>query len=69
MYVSAPGVMTRVAPEVRKPLGNIFFAHSDTEGGISEYSTGLRAAERVTKEVTAALGKQAARASVAVPAV
>ena len=69
MYVSAPGVMTRVAPEVRKPLGNIFFAHSDTEGGISEYSTGLRAAERVTKEVTTALGKQAARANIAVPSV
>lgn len=59
MYVSAPGVLTRVAPEIRKPMGNIFFGHSDSEGGISEYSTGLQAAERVSKEVMAALAKKA----------
>ena len=65
MYVSAPGVLTRIAPEIRKPMGNIFFAHSDSEGGISEYSSAYVAARRVKNEVTAALekaGKKAASA-------
>ena len=59
MYVSAPGVLTRVAPKIRKPMGNIFFAHSDSEGGISEYSSAYVAARRVKTEVTAALEKRA----------
>ena len=66
MYLSAPGVLTRVAPKIRKPMGSIFFAHSDSEGGITEFSTALASAERVTKEVTAYLGKKAVRASVPV---
>ena len=65
MYVSAPGVLTRLAPKLRKPFGNIFFAHSDSEGGVTDYSTALKAADRAGKEVIAALGKQAARESVA----
>ncbi|HEV3254695.1 MAG TPA: FAD-dependent oxidoreductase [Candidatus Acidoferrales bacterium] len=68
MVISAPGFTTRVAPEVRKPMGNIFFGHSDSEGYITEYTTALKAANRVAKEVTAALGKQAARSTIAVPA-
>lgn len=63
MYLSAPGVLTRVAPIIRKPVGNIFFGHSDSEGGISEFSTALRAANRTSNEVLAALGKQAVRAT------
>ncbi len=66
MFLSAPGVTTRVAPKIRKPMGNIFFAHSDSEGGITEFATALTAAERVTKEVAAYLGKKAARESVGV---
>jgi Flavin containing amine oxidoreductase len=62
MYVSAPGVLTRIAPKVRKPMGNIFFAHSDSEGGISEYSSALRAADRSTAELKAYLGEQSKRA-------
>jgi protoporphyrinogen oxidase len=61
MYLSAPGVLTRIAPAIRNPAGNIFLAHSDSEGGISEFSTALRAANRSSSEVLAALGKQAAR--------
>ncbi len=64
MYVSAPGVLTRVAPRIRKPLGALFFAHSDSEGGISEYSSALKAADRATGEALAYLGKQARRQSV-----
>jgi hypothetical protein len=64
MAMAAPGVMTRIAPQIRKPMGNIFFAHSDSEGGISEYSTALEAANRATSEARAALGKQAVRTTV-----
>lgn len=64
MYVSAPGVLTRLAPQIRKPFGNIFFAHSDSEGGISEYSTAMKAADRATQEAMMALGKDAARKAV-----
>jgi protoporphyrinogen oxidase len=63
MYVSAPGVLTRIAPRIRKPMGNIFFAHSDTEGGISEYSSALRAADRSTGELKAYLGRQSRRST------
>lgn len=59
MMASAPGVMTRLAPKIRKPFGNIFFAHSDTEGAISEYSTAYAAARRTTAEAKAALEKRA----------
>jgi phytoene dehydrogenase-like protein len=66
MYASAPGVVTRVAPKLRQPFGNIFFGHSDSEGGVTDYSTALQAAERTSKEVMAALGKRAARETVTV---
>ncbi len=59
MMVSAPGVGTKLAPKIRKPCGNIFFAHSDTEGAISEYSTAYAAARRTTAEAKAALEKRA----------
>jgi protoporphyrinogen oxidase len=64
MVASTLGYTTRIAPEIRKPMGGIFFGHSDSEGFISEYSTALKAAERVSKEVMAALGKQVKRAGV-----
>ena len=49
-----------------RPLGWFFFGHSYSGGGTSEYSTRLRATERISREVTTALGKQAARATVGV---
>jgi hypothetical protein len=66
MYVSAPGVTTRLAPKLRKPFGDIFFGHSDSQGGITDYSTAYEAAERTSQEVLAALGRRAARNTVAV---
>jgi monoamine oxidase len=66
MYVSAPGVLTRLAPAIRKPQGNLFFAHSDSEGGVTDYSSAHDAAERTSREVISALGKHAARSSTAV---
>ena len=46
--------------------GDLFFGDLYSGGGTSEYSTGLRATERVSRELTTALGKQAARATVGV---
>ncbi|HTQ58519.1 MAG TPA: FAD-dependent oxidoreductase [Bryobacteraceae bacterium] len=51
MCMSIPGATTRIAPKIRRPLGRIFFAHSDSEGGITEYTTAHQAAMRVTREV------------------
>ncbi len=68
MFLAAPGVLTRLAPRIRKPLGSIFFAHSDSEGGVSEYSSALKAAQRASKEVVVHLGKNATRDSVPVGA-
>ena len=49
-----------------RPLGWFFFGDSYSGGGTSEYSTGLRATERVSRELTTELGIQAARATVGV---
>lgn len=64
MYLAAPGVLTRIAPRIRKPLGSLFFAHSDSEGGISDYAGALRAATRATREATEHIGLQARRHTV-----
>ncbi len=58
MFLAAPGVLTRLAPRIQKPFGNIFFAHSDSEGGVSDYAGALAAAERTAREVRAALGRR-----------
>jgi hypothetical protein len=55
MCMSIPGATTRIAPKVRKPLGKLFFAHSETEGAITEYTTAHKAAMRVSQEVMAVL--------------
>jgi protoporphyrinogen oxidase len=50
MFLAAPGVLTRIAPKIRQPFGNILFAHSDSEGGVSSYGPALEAANRVSGE-------------------
>lgn len=57
MFLAAPGVLTRLAPKIRQPFGHITFAHSDSEGGVSEYSEALRAAQRTSNEVLQFLAK------------
>ncbi|HLY16816.1 MAG TPA: FAD-dependent oxidoreductase [Bryobacteraceae bacterium] len=57
MCMSVPGLTTRVAPRIRKPLGKLFFAHSDVEGGITEYTTAHKAAVRVSREVKSVLAR------------
>lgn len=51
MFLAAPGVLTRLAPKIRQPFGNVLFAHSDSEGGISEFAGALKAADRATRQV------------------
>ena len=48
MFLAAPGVLTQIAPKIRQPFGNILFAHSDSEGGVSSYGPALEAAKRVS---------------------
>lgn len=63
LFMSAPGVTTRLAPEIRKPFGRIFFGHSDSEGDVSSYETALDAANRTSREARSALEKRAARST------
>ena len=46
--------------------GDLFFGDLYSGGGTSEYSTGLRATERVSRELTTVLSIQAAGAPVGV---
>lgn len=57
LFMSEPGVTTRLAPEIRKPFGRIFFGHSDSEGDVSSYETALDAANRTSREARSALEK------------
>ena len=64
LFMSAPGVTTRLAPEIRKPFGRIFFGHSDSEGDVSSYETALEAANRTSREARSALEKRSAWSAV-----
>lgn len=64
LFLSAPGVTTRLAPLIRQPVGHILIGHSDAEGDVSSYETALIAANRTSREARSALGKQAARSNV-----
>jgi hypothetical protein len=55
--MSIPGATTRISPQVRKPLGKLFFAHSDSEGRITEYTTAYNAATRASKEAMHVLSR------------
>jgi phytoene dehydrogenase-like protein len=67
LFMSAPGVTTRIAPEIRKPFGHIFFGHSDSEGDVSSYETALDAANRTSREARTDLGKRSARSVMGAP--
>ena len=68
MFLAAPGGLSRWAPAVRQPAGRIFFAHSDCEGGITEYGSALKAAERACGEALRLLGEDARRRTLGVSA-
>ena len=60
LYISTPGLYTKVQPLVRQPMDRVFFANTDSEGPESTTSEGIHAAQRAVKEVESRLaGKPA----------
>ena len=55
LYMSTPGLFTKVQPVVRAPMDRIFFANTDSEGAESTTSSAILAARRAAKEVESRL--------------
>jgi protoporphyrinogen oxidase len=51
MYMTTPGLFTKVQPLVRTPLDRVFFANTDSEGPVSSTTQAIVAARRVAQEV------------------
>ena len=51
MYMTTPGLFSKVQPLVRQPMDRIFFANTDSEGPVSSTTQAIYAARRVAKEV------------------
>lgn len=51
MYMTMPGLLTKVQPLLRQPMDRVFFANTDSEGPISSTTQAIIAARRVAKEV------------------
>jgi len=50
LYMSTPGLYTKVQPLVRQPMDRVFFANTDSEGPESTTSKAIMAAQRAVKE-------------------
>src|ERR1700730_14707449 len=55
LYMSTPGLYTKVQPLVREPMDRVFFANTDSEGPESTTNAGILAAQRAVKQVEARL--------------
>jgi hypothetical protein len=51
MYMTTPGLYTKVQPLLRTPVDRVFFANTDSEGPISSTTQAITGARRVVKEV------------------
>jgi len=51
MYMTTPGLYTKVQPLLRTPMDRIFFANTDSEGPVSSTTQAITGARRVVKEV------------------
>ena len=51
MYMTTPGLYTKVQPLVRQPMDRVFFANTDSEGPFSSTTYAITGARRVVKEV------------------
>ena len=60
MYMSTPGLYTRVQPLARQAMDRVFFANTDSEGPASSTNEGILAAQRAVKEVEARLAGKSA---------
>jgi len=51
MYMTTPGLWTKVQPLLREPMDRVFFANTDSEGPASSTTQAISAARRVVKEI------------------
>jgi len=51
MFMPTPGNSTKIAPLVRQPFGRVFFANTDSEGGVSLTANSIQAARRSISEM------------------
>ena len=61
MYMSLPGLFTKVQPLLREPLDRIFFANTDSEGPYSSTTYAITAARRAVKQLGEKLAGQLAK--------
>ena len=58
MHVSAPGVLTKLAPLLARPCGRILFANTDSLGGVSDFESAAIAAKKAAKAAEALIVKR-----------
>jgi protoporphyrinogen oxidase len=51
MYMSTPGLYTKVQPALREPMDRVFFANTDSEGPYSSTTYAITAARRAVKQM------------------
>jgi len=51
MYMTTPGLYSKVQPLLRQPMDRVFFANTDSEGPISSTTYAITGARRIVKEV------------------
>jgi protoporphyrinogen oxidase len=51
MYMTTPGLSTKVQPLLRQPMDRVFFANTDSEGPASSTAQAIIAARRAVKEI------------------
>jgi protoporphyrinogen oxidase len=56
LYMSTPGLYTKVQPLARQPMDRVFFANTDSEGPVSGTEPAIAAARRAVKEAKQRLG-------------
>ena len=62
MYMTTPGLYTKVQPLLRAPMDRVFFANTDSEGPVSSTTQAIMGARRVAQEVGRRLaGRQSPR--------
>ena len=62
MYMTTPGLYTKVQPLLRAPMDRVFFANTDSEGPVSSTTQAIMGARRVAQELERRLaGRQRPR--------
>jgi hypothetical protein len=59
LYMSTPGLYTKVQPLARESMDRVFFANTDSEGPESTTSKAIMAARRAAKEAESRLAGKA----------